>query len=295
MRRPHTIKTLAPLIALAAASAAWSLDLGVTKGVGPDDFRTTGVDAGLDLFNNAVRADAGYYLAESAGSGPDQFTASLRWQAAPRVSGTLSYRHIVDELSAVQGGDFALGVWLAAPWTEAHPTLLTVTYGGQGWQPHASNVAPRLLAAIPQQTHVSTALWQQFTDKWSANLSYDSYSYSKDPIELAVAIVVAARRFRVPATGAYVALGLTDRIASGGLSWQPNARYSASLNYSDIRNVLGQKSSSTAFTLSRTIGRYSLSANLSQSSSDAYTVANGILLFPSSTGAYLDLRLGAHF
>lgn len=285
---------LAIMLLIGTAGSAHALDVGVTKGVGSDDFRSTGADIGMDFRDQTLRFDASYYIGESAGDGPDTSAASLRWQALPRLSASLSGSHIVSDITTMSGFDTTLGWSLPAPWAEQHPTTLSVTYGRLEYTANRARVLPAIRARVPRQTHLQVALSQQLSQRWSANLSLDDYRYDKDPIELATIIVLLGRRLHFPVRAAFNALTVPDHSTSAGLSWAPNDRYNVSLSVSDVRTVLDQSTKSVGLNAARTFGRFTVSGQLSHTDSGAAMVRN-VTLLPSSTGTYFDLRVGAHF
>lgn len=277
------------------AAGAHAVDVGISQGVGPNGFHSTGLDIGQAWHEDAFRADASYYRGTTDGAGPEQFIGSLSWQATAHLAATGTYKRVRDEFTTNSGGDLGLALSIDGGAFAAHPATATVTYGRLEYDPHGSNVAPAVLALKPTQSHWQVSWWQAFSARWAGNIGYDDYDYSKSPLTLARAIAILALRRNTPITGAYVAIGFPDSVGTAGLSFYPSDRYMLLLNHSDVKSVAGQSSSSTSLGLTRTFGRFTLGGTVSQNHNSSLATAAGVQILPASDGTYFDLRLGASF
>ena len=290
-----------PLLALAGVALAFTrttdaLELGVDRGVGPDGFESIALDAGHQFQRLPLRVDAGYYSSDIAGQGVEQSTASIRWQVRNEISTTLGLSHIDDNVFVIRGTDLGLGLAANALWHGSRTTQLNLTYGRLTYSPDAhAPFGPGVLARLPRQVHCLTGVSQQFSDKFWLNLSYDSFQYSKSPLELAQVLLILNRRYRTPLTWAYTMIAFPDRAGSAGLVWYPSQKYSATLTYSRSHTVLLQSTSATAANVTRNFGRFNATVGLNHSDAGPVRGFAGQVLQPASSGTYFDLHLGASF
>ena len=162
--------------------------------------------------------------------------------------------------------------------------------------PDDDGSAGALLDRVPEQNRYGIGLTQGLTDNLTLNLNYDSYDYTEDPKELAIAVARAfIKRGRYPPSSAFSLLAFPDNAYNIGLNWDVSEGIGLNFSFGETETVLSQKLRSLSVGVTHYGEHFDTGINITRSFSTEVTGDRGFTILPSSDDIYVDFRLSKDF
>lgn len=296
----HSLVTraCAVLVVFVASSVTHAGSIGLTLGTGPDGFDSRGLDLAFAVGKLPLNLSAGYYMGSSNGTTSlEQANAGLDWQVSKNVSLQLGASRIDDDVFIVEGGDLGLGVRLDTLWKGKRLSMLNLGTGRMDYSPDTRLELPGAqLDRVPEQNRYGIGLTQGLTDNLTLNLNYDSYDYTEDPKELAIAVARAfIKRGRYPPSSAFSLLAFPDNAYNIGLNWDVSEGIGLNFSFGETETVLSQKLRSLSVGVTHYGEHFDTGINITRSFSTEVTGDRGFTILPSSDDIYVDFRLSKDF
>lgn len=261
-------------------------DFGYTRGSGSGGFTSNALTSQIDFvaLPVALGLDATQNLVDGVESST-QVGTDLTWRVTPLFSVTANLSTSNDELLNVSGRGLAVAWKLNRLWQGERVTRVA-------WQRDLYDYSLQSGAAgvgsrIPQQQRTRLDLRQGLTPTLEASISVDLYDYSRDPMDLARALL----NRKVRRVGMANKLGdLLDRSHSLGLSWSPATEWNLDLSTTQSATVVGQNQRLWSAALSHVIHpRASVSIGYSDGRTDALVTPAGLVVSPQQNDSTVEL------
>lgn len=292
MKKPNLPKSLsvAVLILLALDVRAGG-EAEYTLGFGADVYRSHDLNASVDLFGLPLRAEfAGFIATSRQQEIVNQRSFGLGW--SPWSWGSVAYHQmtVAEDLFDVDGDEYDLSLNLESLWSGTRQTRIDLGYGKYSYAPNVDlSSRPALLSLVPEQRRRSVGLEQDIVDRLSVRLAYEEFEYTKDPVQLARAIV---RRLNRPNNAVFELIAFPDRGGSVGVNWRATDQIALDLSQQRTITVLDQKLENTRLGASYKINNnVRLGAAASHSRSEAIKSGAGATLIAESSNTFYELSL----
>lgn len=216
-----------------------------------------------------------------------QVGASAKWRVFDWMSVTAKLATANDELVNVNTRGLALAWNLHRLWQGKRSTRLELGHDISDYSLHSG--ASALSARIPQQRRTSIELLQGVTPDFDLYGSAEWYTYSRDPQDLARALISRkVRRFALASK-----LGnLTDWGLTLGAGWSLGSDWNLDLAVGRSSSVIGQNQSQWNGTLSYAFHpRASISVGYAASRVEALTSVQGQTLSPQQDDSTVEVGL----
>lgn len=286
---------IACYLALSTTLADAAGTVALSQGFGPDQYRTTDLSGGIDLFELPLQLNAEHYVARIDGHEEvNQTTAGVLWSPHALVSAEISRTHLKETLFNLNGTLYGLHLNTERLWQGKQVMRVNLEYGDYEYDIHARpSVQAALSRFIPEQKRYSLGLEQELGMLLSVYARHDEYEYTEDPLTLARLLL---RRARNPASPVFVLISFPERTDTLGFSWAATEKLEMDISHMKTSTVVDQVLESTQIATSYSFtDRFSLSANIARTRTGAINTARRGTVIDSEKGTYLELSAAFRF
>lgn len=286
----HLRMRIAALLFILPAIASAEVYSALTLGSGPDGYRSYALKADADL-SKSVQLNLDYFLAKSSGvDDMRQIGVGLTWDATELASGNYRYSTTSDGTLDVTGNEVGLSFALETLWQGDLRTSVDLGYGASSYKPA---VRPIGVTSDLKQNRSSLGFSQDISSALTVYGSHDQYKYDRNPIALAIILIL---RTRNTSKAAFTLLGFPDKTNMLGTTWKPLDALSLDLSAGKTTTILEQQQKNTRLGADYQFNdSLNIAAAVTRTSSTAIISASGVTVQPATRDTYTELTIGWNF
>ncbi len=284
--------TVVALVAFSALPALAEVGADIVYTSGPDKYHAYEVRADADIPNLPLNVELSNFVARQDHTEvANELAFGINWKVNRWLDLGVKKRRVDTEVFDMNGRNANVGVKLNPLWNSDLETRFTLGYGDLEYDPNARPLVKAALKRImPEMRQHTLGLSQDITPELNVSISFDEYRYTKDPVQVARAII---RRVKRPNSGVFELIGFPDRSASIATNWMASEKIAFDLSYAQTMTVLDQRQGSLRFGMSyQATPNVLLGCAVQQASSGRLKRPNGEVFVESSKTNYLEVSAG---